>query len=127
MSTPHLARVVILAGPSGSGRSRLAACLHRAHGWPVVRLDDFYRDGADPSLPMTDLGHTHLVVAKGIFGAEIIHRRRDEGLLQLGLVHPSLVHEVGVEVGVVESGGRCVQRRVGKVKVGDPHHRVLRS
>ena len=133
MSTSNLARVVILTGPSGAGKSRLAARLHRAHGWPVVRLDDFYRDGDDPALPMTDLGHTRLVdwddprswdgdaavvalralvsrgraevpvydigasratgstrvragvgqlvVAEGIFGAEIIHRLRAEGLL----------------------------------------------
>ena len=55
------ARVVVLAGPSGSGKSRLAARLHSAHGWPVVRLDDFYRDGTDPRLPMRELGGTRLV------------------------------------------------------------------
>ncbi|MGL4176521.1 MAG: uridine kinase family protein [Dermatophilaceae bacterium] len=44
-------RVVILAGPSGAGKSRLAERLHRRHGWPVVRLDDFYRDGDDPGMP----------------------------------------------------------------------------
>jgi len=133
VSTPELARVVILSGPSGSGKSRLAARLHAAHGWPVVRLDDFYRDGDDPVLPMTDLGPTrlvdwdhpgswdgeaavralsclvtighaevpvydiaqsrvtgsaqatlgpgHLVVAEGIFAAEIIPRLREEELL----------------------------------------------
>ncbi|SHG13700.1 uridine kinase family protein [Streptoalloteichus hindustanus] len=41
------ARVVLLAGPSGSGKSTLASRL----GWPVLRLDDFYRDGDDPLLP----------------------------------------------------------------------------
>jgi uridine kinase len=46
-----IARVVILAGPSGAGKSRLAGRLQAAHGWPVVRLDDFYRDGQDPGLP----------------------------------------------------------------------------
>jgi uridine kinase len=40
-------RVVLLAGPSGSGKSTLAAHL----GWPVLRLDDFYREGGDPLLP----------------------------------------------------------------------------
>nr|BFF03579.1 hypothetical protein GCM10020241_52540 [Streptoalloteichus tenebrarius] len=41
------AQVVLLAGPSGSGKSTLAARLN----WPVLRLDDFYRDGDDPLLP----------------------------------------------------------------------------
>ena len=41
------ARVVVLAGPSGAGKTRLAA---RA-GLPVLRLDDFYKSGDDPSLP----------------------------------------------------------------------------
>ncbi|MDU0312761.1 ATP-binding protein [Phycicoccus sp. M110.8] len=45
------ARVVVLAGPSGAGKSRLAARLHDAHGWPIVRLDDFYRDEDDPAMP----------------------------------------------------------------------------
>jgi uridine kinase len=42
-----LARVVVLAGPSGIGKSRLAA--HT--GLPVLRLDDFYRSGDDQDLP----------------------------------------------------------------------------
>jgi uridine kinase len=54
-------RVVVLAGPSGAGKSRLAARLHAAYGWPVVRLDDFYRDGDDPELPTRDLGGTTIV------------------------------------------------------------------
>lgn len=43
---------MILAGPSGSGKSHLAARL----GWPVLRLDDFYRDADDPHLPRSSLG-----------------------------------------------------------------------
>lgn len=46
------ARVIVLAGPSGSGKSRLSERLHRAHGWPTLRLDDFYRDGDDVDLPV---------------------------------------------------------------------------
>jgi uridine kinase len=45
---------MVLAGPSGSGKSRLAGRLHSAYGWPIVRLDDFYRDGDDPDLPKHD-------------------------------------------------------------------------
>ncbi|MCW2735859.1 ATP-binding protein [Nocardioides sp.] len=41
------AQVVVLAGPSGAGKSRLAERL----GLPVLRLDDFYKDGDDPTLP----------------------------------------------------------------------------
>lgn len=46
------ARVVVLAGPSGCGKTRLA---ERA-GVPIVALDDFYRDGDDPRMPMVG-GH----------------------------------------------------------------------
>ena len=45
------ARVIVLAGPSGAGKSRLAERLEHAHGWPTLRLDDFYRDGDDAELP----------------------------------------------------------------------------
>lgn len=44
--------VVIFAGPSGSGKSHLAATL----GWPVLRLDDFYRDVDAPDMPRSTLG-----------------------------------------------------------------------
>ena len=49
-------RVVIVAGPSGAGKSRLTARLQGQHGWPIVRLDDFYREGDDPSLPILPIG-----------------------------------------------------------------------
>jgi uridine kinase len=41
------ARVILLTGPSGSGKSSLAA----RTGLPVLRLDDFYKEAGDPSLP----------------------------------------------------------------------------
>ncbi|AOT60708.1 ATP-binding protein [Streptomyces rubrolavendulae] len=47
-SLPIPTRVVLLAGPSGSGKSSLAA---RA-GLPVLRLDDFYKEVGDPTLPL---------------------------------------------------------------------------
>ena len=127
-----LARVVIVAGPSGAGKSRLAARLQAAHGWPIVRLDDFYRNGDDPSVPRSeelgivdwdhpdswdrdaalaaldqlvrhgtavipvyDIAHSRavgtatvacepddLVLAEGIFAAEIIDHLRRRGLLR---------------------------------------------
>ncbi|MFF8830438.1 uridine kinase [Streptomyces sp. NPDC015131] len=42
------ARVVLLTGPSGSGKSSLAA----RSGLPVLRLDDFYKEAGDPTLPL---------------------------------------------------------------------------
>jgi uridine kinase len=54
VSLPPRGRVVVLAGPSGAGKSRLAARLHSAHGWPIVHLDDFYRDEDDPAMPRSD-------------------------------------------------------------------------
>jgi uridine kinase len=44
--------VVLLAGPSGAGKSRLAEQV----ALPVVRLDDFYRDGDDEAMPRSPLG-----------------------------------------------------------------------
>ena len=124
-------RVVVLAGPSGAGKSRLATRLHSTHGWPIFRLDDFYRDEDDPSMPrsvglgMIDWDHpdswdaeravaslcelvdtgrtdtpvydistsravghhevaaaaTDLVVAEGIFAAEVVARLDEAGIL----------------------------------------------
>lgn len=128
---PDRRRVVVLAGPSGSGKSRLAGRLHQRHGWPVFRLDDFYRDEDDPRMPrhpdlgildwdhpdswdadralaalreLLDTGRTDtpvydigasravgshevtagpddLVLAEGIFAAEIVARLDDAGML----------------------------------------------
>ncbi|MFH8291633.1 uridine kinase [Streptomyces sp. NPDC018059] len=44
---PISTRVVLLCGPSGSGKSSFAA---RA-GLPVLCLDDFYKEAGDPTLP----------------------------------------------------------------------------
>lgn len=52
-----LARVIVVAGPSGTGKSFLAARLARAlTGLTVVRLDDFYRDADAPNLPRSPIG-----------------------------------------------------------------------
>ncbi|AYG80871.1 Uridine kinase [Streptomyces hundungensis] len=49
MSSSAIAtRVVLLSGPSGSGKSSLAA----RTDLPVLRLDDFYKEGDDPTLPL---------------------------------------------------------------------------
>ena len=121
------ARVVLLCGPSGSGKTRIAT----RSGLPVFRLDDFYKDLDDPTLPLSaelgipdwddvrawhadravdaletvcreghvevptyDIGRsraagttvfqTHgapVVVAEGVFAADIIGELRDRGIL----------------------------------------------
>ncbi|MGA9346846.1 MAG: ATP-binding protein [Nocardioidaceae bacterium] len=40
-------RVVLIAGPSGAGKSRVSGRLDL----PVLPLDDYYKDGDDPTLP----------------------------------------------------------------------------
>ncbi|MFJ9039232.1 ATP-binding protein [Streptomyces sp. NPDC102406] len=45
---PIPTRVVLLSGPSGSGKSSFAA----RSGLPVLCLDDFYKEGDDPTLPL---------------------------------------------------------------------------
>ncbi|KJK47230.1 hypothetical protein UK14_21185 [Streptomyces sp. NRRL F-4428] len=49
-SSPSPTRVVLLTGPSGSGKSSLAA----RSGLPVLRLDDFYKECEDPTLPLVE-------------------------------------------------------------------------
>jgi uridine kinase len=41
---------VLLCGPSGSGKSLVAA----RSGLPVLRLDDFYKEGTDSTLPVVE-------------------------------------------------------------------------
>ena len=118
--------IVLLTGPSGSGKSVLAA----RSGLPTVGLDDFYRDGDEDDLPRDpagridwddvgswdadaalaalqalattgrtqlpiydiasdravgtrhlDIGDAPLVIAEGIFAAELIGPCRARGLL----------------------------------------------
>lgn len=48
----------MIAGPSGSGKSRLC----RRLGLPTLNLDDFYKDGDDPTLPCIDLAGGQAIV-----------------------------------------------------------------
>lgn len=49
-----MTRLVLIAGASGSGKSRLA----HAAGCPSLRLDDFYHDADHPGMPTTEFGIT---------------------------------------------------------------------
>lgn len=123
-------RIVLLAGPSGSGKGELC----RRAGLPTVALDEFYRDQDDPGLPrrfgiidwddpaswnigaalesLTALAHdgvadvpvysiprsqrigttvldareAPLIIAEGIFAAELIAPLRAAGLLADAIV-----------------------------------------
>lgn len=44
--------MIVLAGPSGAGKTRLA----ERSGLPVLRLDDFYKSAGDPTLPLITEG-----------------------------------------------------------------------
>lgn len=46
------ATVIVIAGPSGSGKSRLCTRV----GLPFVNLDNFYKNGSDPTLPRLETG-----------------------------------------------------------------------
>jgi uridine kinase len=46
--------LVLIAGPSGSGKSRIMY----ASGLPCLRLDDYYFDADHPGMPTTNLGIT---------------------------------------------------------------------
>ena len=54
MSQLPASRVVLLCGPSGSGKTRLA---HHC-GYPVLHLDDFYKEAGDPTLPLLPDGRS---------------------------------------------------------------------
>ena len=56
------AQVIVVAGPSGSGKSRLCRRLHAALGVPTVNLDDFYKNGDDPTLPRLEIAPGHEMV-----------------------------------------------------------------
>ena len=97
------ARVIVLAGPSGAGKSRLAERL----GLPVLRLDDFYKDGDDPTLP---------VIATGANAGLVDWDHPDSWLLDDALAAlTALCHDGSAEVPVYEiaRNGRHGEQTLG--------------
>lgn len=85
--------LVLLAGPSGSGKSRLA----ELSGCVSVRLDDFYRDVDDPDLPhwgeIVDWDDPHSWDADAAIAA--IQALVDEGRVMVPDYDISTSHRVG--------------------------------
>lgn len=48
--------LVLIAGPSGSGKSRITTLAAEGERIVALSLDDFYRDVGHPDLPMTPMG-----------------------------------------------------------------------
>ena len=67
------AKVIVLAGPSGSGKSRLC----RRLGLPTLNLDDFYKDGADPTLPRMRLAEGQEIADWDHPGSWLMHEAVD--------------------------------------------------
>jgi uridine kinase len=110
-AAPGRRRVILLTGPSGAGKSRLAERLSAAHGWPVVRLDDFYREDHDPHLPRSPLGipdWDHVDSWHADAAVDALRRLVDEGR---------------VEVPVYDIGSSAVTGR--HVLTAGPHDYVL--
>jgi uridine kinase len=108
---PGRRRVILLTGPSGAGKSRLAERLSAAHGWPVVRLDDFYREHHDPHLPRSPLGipdWDHIDSWHADAAVEALRQLVDEGR---------------VEVPVYDIGSSAVTGR--HVVTAGPHDHIL--
>ena len=96
------AHVVVLAGPSGAGKSRLAERL----GLPVLRLDDFYKDGDDPTLPQI----THGANAGLVDWDDPASWHREEALAALRDLCATGISEVPVYE--IARNGRCGSREV---------------
>jgi uridine kinase len=96
------ARVIVLAGPSGAGKSRLAERL----GLPVLRLDDFYKSGDDPTLPR---------ITEGANAGLVDWDHPDSWLPEHAMAVVRELCETGsaeVPVYEISQNGRCGSRRL---------------
>ena len=102
------ARVIVLAGPSGSGKSRLAERI----GLPVLRLDDFYKSAGDPTLPLITEGANAGIVDWDVPESWLL----DDAMAAL----EELCRSGRAEVPIYEiaQNGRCGQRTLD---LGDHH------
>lgn len=88
---------MLLCGPSGSGKSLVAA----RSGLPVLRLDDFYKEGDDPTLPLvpgsSDIDWDHPESWDADIAVEAITRLCATGSTQVPLYDLSLSARTGEE------------------------------
>ncbi len=94
---------MLLCGPSGSGKSLLAA----RSGLPVLRLDDFYKEGDDPTLPLvagsSDIDWDHPGSWDADVAVDAIERLCRDRRTQVPVYDISLSARTGE--GVVDIGG----------------------
>jgi uridine kinase len=103
------AQVVVVAGPSGSGKSRLC----RRLGLPFVNLDDFYNDGDDVALPRVTLPGGEVMVDWDDPGSWLCDEAADT------LEQICLQGTAEVPVYEIAENGRAGHR---KVDIGDAAH-----
>jgi uridine kinase len=84
------AQVIVVAGPSGAGKSVLCRRLCAERGLAWVNLDDFYKDGDDPTLPVVDLAGGAPIVDwddprswQGDLAVEALRQLCTEGVVEL--------------------------------------------
>lgn len=86
---------MLLSGPSGSGKSLVAA----RSGLPVLRLDDFYKEGDDPTLPLvagsSDIDWDHPLSWDADVAVEAIARLCETGTTTVPVYDISLSARTG--------------------------------
>jgi uridine kinase len=116
-------RVILVTGPSGAGKSRLSARLSAAHGWPVVRLDDFYREVDDPHLPRSPLGipdWDHVESWDARSAVEALRRLVDTGVVEVPVYDIAASRVTGRHVVAAEPVDRILAEGLFAARLAEP-------